>query len=94
MSKPNMQNIFAVVLVGGKGKRLRPLSTDARPKAFLSITRDKKTMFRITIDRIKKIMPTKNILVSANRAHSRLVKRDFPDIDKRNLILEPVSKNF
>lgn len=86
-------DVYAVILVGGKGKRLKPLSTDARPKAFLSITRDGKTMFRKTVERAGAIVPSGNIVVVANRLHSGLVKKDFPDIEKRNLILEPMSRN-
>lgn len=85
--------VYVLILVGGKGKRLRPLSSDSRPKAFLSITKDRKTMFRRTIGRAKKLVKCSNILVSANGAHSGLVKKDFPDIDRDNLILEPVSRN-
>ena len=86
-------NVYAVVLVGGKGKRLKPLSTASRPKAFLSITKDRKTMFRRTLDRIRGLVPDENIVVVANRAHARLVKKDFPGIKRQNLILEPVSRN-
>lgn len=93
MPKFNTKRVFAVILVGGKGKRLRPLSTDAKPKAFLSITKDDKTLFKKTLERIKKIIPPGDILVSANRAHAKLVKRDFPAIRKENLIMEPVSRN-
>jgi len=93
MPKFNTKHVFAVILVGGKGKRLRPLSTDAKPKAFLSITKDGKTMFKKTLERIKKLIPPEDILVSANKAHAKLVKRDFPAIKKENLILEPVSRN-
>ena len=85
--------VYAVVLVGGKGKRLRPLSTAAVPKAFLSITRDRKTMFRRTLDRIKGLAPDKDVIAVANRAHAKLVKKDIPRINKDNLILEPVSRN-
>ena len=85
--------IYAVVLVGGKGKRLKPLSTAALPKAFLSVSRDRKTMFRKTLDRTRRLVPDKNIIVVANLAHAKLVKRDFPDIGKDNLIREPISRN-
>ena len=85
--------VFAVILVGGKGKRLRPLSTNKRPKAFLSVTRDRKTMLKVTVDRIRKLIPPGNIFISANKAHRGLIKRDFAHISKDNLILEPVSRN-
>jgi len=87
------RRVYAVVLVGGKGKRLRPLSTDARPKAFLSITADRQTMFKNTIRRVERLIPKANIMVVANKAHSRLVKKDMPGIKKDRLMLEPVSRN-
>jgi mannose-1-phosphate guanylyltransferase len=86
-------NVFAVILVGGKGKRLRPLSTDVRPKAFLSITRDHKTMFEKTAERISKIIPPSNIVVVANAKHANIVKKSFKGLKKENLLLEPVSRN-
>ncbi len=85
--------VYAIILVGGKGKRLRPLSTDARPKAFLSVTADRKTMFGSTLNRARGVVGKKNIIVVANTAHSKLVRTDFPDIDKGNLLLEPFSRN-
>ncbi|MCM8790820.1 MAG: mannose-1-phosphate guanylyltransferase [Candidatus Omnitrophica bacterium] len=85
--------LYSVVLVGGKGKRLRPLSSDLRPKSFLSVTRNRKTMFRNTIDRIRRMVPDANIIVSANRLHEKLVRADVPALKASNLILEPVCRN-
>lgn len=89
----NAGDIYAVVLVGGKGKRLRPLSTDRRPKAFLSVTRDRKSMFSNTVRRISGLIPASRVIVVANRAHKNLVRRDFSGLKDKNLILEPVSRN-
>lgn len=86
-------DVYAVILVGGKGKRLRPLSTDEKPKAFLSITRDMKSMFRRTADRIEPLVGAGNIFVVANEMHAKHVMRDFPSIKRSNLILEPISRN-
>ena len=93
MRKPALNDTYAVILVGGKGKRLRPLSTDTRPKAFLSVTRDGKTMFGRTVERVSRIIPESNIVVVANASHERLVKKYFKGIEKYNLLLEPVSRN-
>ncbi|MFH0763799.1 MAG: mannose-1-phosphate guanylyltransferase [Candidatus Omnitrophota bacterium] len=93
MRKPSTNDVYAVILVGGKGKRLRPLSTGARPKAFISVTRDRKTMFRNTMERVAGLIGEGNMVVVANKSHAKLVKKDFRNIGKRNLILEPVSRN-
>ena len=85
--------VYAVILVGGIGKRLQPLSRPSRPKPFLSVTKDNKTIFRKTVDRVKKIIPKENITVVANASQARLVKKSFPNISKENLVLEKVSRN-
>ena len=87
------EHIYAVILVGGKGKRLRPLSTDVKPKAFLSVMRDGKTMFGRTIERISRMIPESKIVVVANASHVDLVKKYFKAIKRDNLLLEPVSRN-
>lgn len=91
--RPTTSNTYAVILAGGKGRRLRPLSTDARPKAFLSVMRNGRTMFGRTVERISRMVPESNIVVVANASHERLVKKYFKAISKDNLLLEPVSRN-
>ena len=93
VSKYQSVKVFAVILVGGIGKRLQPLSRPSRPKPFLSITRDNKTIFRKTVDRIKKLIPTENIAVVANKSQASLVKKSFRNILKENLLLEKASRN-
>jgi mannose-1-phosphate guanylyltransferase len=88
-----INDAYAVILVGGKGKRLIPLSTDERPKAFLSVTKDCNSMFKNTVNRIKRLIPASRIVVVANKMHAKLVRKDFPGIKKGNLILEPISRN-
>ena len=86
-------DIYAVILVGGRGKRLRPLSTALRPKAFLSVTKNRETMFRGTVDRILKLVDPGNIVVVANKKHCALVKRDLPEASWKNILLEPIPRN-
>lgn len=93
VNKRPTKRAYAVILAGGVGKRLLPLSKPSLPKPFLSVTKDNKTIFRKTIDRIKKIIPAQNIAVVASRRSSRLVKNNFPNISKDNLLLEKVPRN-
>ncbi|MFA5084753.1 MAG: mannose-1-phosphate guanylyltransferase [Candidatus Omnitrophota bacterium] len=85
--------IYAVILVGGIGKRLQPLSKPSRPKPFLSVTKDRKTIFASTILRIRRLLPIENIIVVANKRQAHLIKNISPKILKRNLLLERTSKN-
>ncbi len=93
MRKSDTNNVYAVILVGGIGKRLEPLSKPSRPKPFLSVTKDRKTIFAKTIARIKRVLPMENIVVVANKRQARLIKKSRPKIVKGNLLLEKVSKN-
>ena len=100
MTKRNTQyavrstsNVYAVILVGGIGKRLQPLSKPSRPKPFLSVTKDRKTIFARTIARIGKMLPIENIIVVANKRQAHLIKKSSPKIVKGNLLLEKASKN-
>lgn len=82
-----------MILVGGKGKRLRPLSTDKRPKAFLSVTANRKTMFANTVERMSRIVSSDRIVAVANKDHESLVRRDLPKTAHMKIVLEPVSRN-
>jgi mannose-1-phosphate guanylyltransferase len=86
-------NVYAVILVGGIGRRLQPLSRPSRPKPFLSVTRDRKTIFRKTVDRVRQALPDENIIVVANKSQAKLVKKNFPALPKKNLLLEKASRN-
>ena len=92
-NKRKARPVYAVILVGGIGKRLQPLSRPSRPKPFLSVTKDKKTIFRKTIDRISKAIPAENIIVVANKSQAGLVRKNFKKLPKENLLLERASRN-
>lgn len=84
---------YAVILVGGIGKRLQPLSKPSKPKPFLSVTKDRKTIFAKTVARIRKMIPIENIIVVANKTQAHLIRKSSPKILKGNLLLEKASRN-
>ena len=87
------RQVYAVILVGGIGKRLQPLSKPSRPKPFLSVTKDRKSIFARTVERIGKIIPAENIVIVANKGQAHLVRKSSSRILKDNLLLERVSRN-
>ena len=48
--------LSALIMAGGKGTRFWPLSTEEKPKQFLSLIGED-TMIRMTVERIKPIIP-------------------------------------
>jgi mannose-1-phosphate guanylyltransferase len=83
--------ITPVILSGGGGTRLWPLSTPDRPKQFLALTGDR-TMFQLTLDRVSDTQNFTAPIIVANAAHADLV--DAQCADKNAVILlEPCARN-
>ena len=84
--------IKAIIMAGGTGSRLWPLSRASHPKQFLFINKNK-TMLQETLLRLSDINVSSNITV-CNIEHRFFVAEQLKEIDQLNdIILEPISKN-
>lgn len=83
--------LYALILAGGKGTRLYPLSRSSNPKQFLKIINDK-SFLRNTVDRIKPLVEKENIYVVTNEDYIDKIYDELPEIDKNNIIIEPENK--
>lgn len=81
----------AVILAGGGGTRLWPLSTSQTPKQFQKLVSNK-TMLEETIDRLDFLAPS-DIYLAINAQHYKLVHHLCPEIPKRNIIIEPALRD-
>lgn len=87
-------SIIPVVLSGGSGSRLWPLSRQQYPKQFLSLT-DEKTLLQETLNRVHSLNSSHNIVI-CNEEHRFLVAeqlRELGELQKSSIILEPMGKN-
>ncbi|MFH1995778.1 MAG: sugar phosphate nucleotidyltransferase [Candidatus Omnitrophota bacterium] len=91
--KKELKNVYAVILVGGRGKRFWPVSRLTRPKPFLKIAGQKKTLIAETFERAKAIVSKENIVFVANVRHVSAIKKEFPRVRDANIIREPVGRN-
>ncbi|MFZ9958524.1 MAG: sugar phosphate nucleotidyltransferase, partial [Burkholderiaceae bacterium] len=91
MQKPNF---IPVILSGGSGSRLWPLSRALRPKQFLGLT-DERTLFQLTLERLKSVVLPLEPIVIANDDHRFLVAEQCKElgVSPLSLILEPVARN-
>ena len=92
----SLNPIVPVILSGGSGSRLWPLSRSLRPKQFLPLT-GKESLFQLTIERLKELnsgAPLAPIVV-ANDDHRFLVAEQCREmsVSPAKLILEPVARN-
>ena len=78
----------ALILAGGKGTRLWPLSRGQRPKQFQRFF-SKKTLFQATIERILDLVELSNIFVATKKEYFKEIKKEAPFLPKENIILEP-----
>jgi mannose-1-phosphate guanylyltransferase/mannose-6-phosphate isomerase len=81
--------ITPVILCGGVGSRLYPLSTPECPKQFLRLNHDKYSLLQQTVLRVSGAGFFKPILV-ANIQHEKLVHQHLQEIDAQaDIIFEP-----
>lgn len=86
-----MKTPYAVIMAGGRGERLWPLSTDERPKQFLKLVGER-TMLQETAARVAPLVPWEKTLVVVGKEHSHLVAEQLPDLPSRNILAEPMGR--
>ena len=85
--------IIPIILSGGAGTRLWPLSWGDHPKQFLSLISDK-TMIQETLLRLDGL-ETGNPIISCGEGHRFLVAQQIGEITNKKpvILLEPMAKN-
>jgi mannose-1-phosphate guanylyltransferase len=81
----------AVILAGGGGTRLWPLSTPEKPKQFHKFTSEK-TLYQEALDRLD-FLDSKDIYIATNEKYLHYIKDQSPSIPKENIILEPALRD-
>lgn len=87
-------NTFAIILAGGKGTRLWPLSRRSSPKHVMPhpVT-GPTTLLEQTINRILPVIPIERILIVTLRAHVADIRRGLPSFPQRNILIEERANN-
>ena len=89
----NQSTLFPVIMAGGSGSRLWPLSRVLYPKQFLCL-KGELTMLQATVSRLDRVA-CKNPVVICNEEHRFIVAEQLRDMGKlaENIILEPAGRN-
>jgi mannose-1-phosphate guanylyltransferase/mannose-6-phosphate isomerase len=89
-----MAHMIPVVLSGGSGSRLWPLSRSTRPKQFLGVT-EQQTLFQLTLERVRQLDGADAPIIVANHEHRFLAAEQarVMGVHPAAIMLEPVGRN-
>jgi mannose-1-phosphate guanylyltransferase len=86
-----IDNYYAVIMAGGGGTRLWPLSRRSQPKQMLQLSGDR-TLFQMAIDRLIGLFSAERVLVVTVADQAVKLQRICPQIPSQNYILEPMPR--
>ncbi len=82
---------YVIIVAGGTGTRLWPLSRRTRPKQFLNIFGDQ-SFIQTVYRRVLKIAPPERVFIVAPENYSVYLKQYLPEFPQENFVGEPVKK--
>jgi len=80
-------------MAGGIGSRFWPFSTNETPKQFLDFFGTGRSLLQLTFDRLRSLVPAKNILIVSNTIYKNLILEQLPEITSSQILLEPSRRN-
>ncbi len=83
---------YGVIMAGGAGTRLWPMSRAARPKQLLEVVGGR-SLLQLAFDRLRAVLPAEAILVCTAEAHREAVLANLPDLPPENVIGEPCGRD-
>jgi mannose-1-phosphate guanylyltransferase len=86
-----LKNYYAVIMAGGGGTRLWPLSRKESPKQMVNLIEDE-TLFQISVNRLKKLFSNDHIFVVTISDQAKELQKQAPEIPIENYLIEPFPK--
>lgn len=86
-------NNHLVIMAGGVGSRIWPMSTSEKPKQFIDVLGVGRSLLQLTYDRFEGVCPNENVWVVTNKQYEQMVREQLPQIPAGNILLEPCRRN-
>lgn len=85
------EHYYAVIMAGGGGTRLWPLSRRDRPKQTLALL-GKRSLFQTAVDRLQGVFPYDRIYIVTTEDQAEMLQEQCPQIPRENYLLEPLPR--
>ncbi len=94
MALSGSKNLYGVILAGGSGTRLWPISRELYPKQLLKLFGNK-TLIQQTFSRLKKLIPPEKIYIVTNQSFEEDIYLQLKRLGmiKENILVEPAQRN-
>ncbi len=89
--RTEMHRVWGVILAGGTGTRLWPLSRKQKPKQFLDLT-GRGSMLRVTVERMRRLLPLNRIVIVTGADQADRVRAEIPELPGENILAEPAKR--
>ena len=86
-------NVHVVIMAGGVGSRLWPVSTPEYPKQFIDLLGTGKSLLQMTYERFLPLAAPDRIWVVTAARYTGIVASQLPDVPEDNIIGEPMARN-
>jgi len=83
---------YAVIMAGGSGTRLWPLSRRGMPKQLLTLI-DGRSLLQLAYERAITVVDPSRVVICAGQAYADVIAGQLPDLPRANLLLEPVGRD-
>ena len=88
-----MTHNHIVIMAGGVGSRLYPISTPEHPKQFLDLLDCGKTLIQLTYDRFLRTDAGAQFWVVTSANYTHFIREQIPDIPEDHILAEPEARN-
>lgn len=82
--------MIAIIIAGGSGTRLWPLSTSDYPKHLLKVNGDEKSLLQNTYERAKRVSTDVYVVTEVGHAHH--IKDQLPELADEHFVIEPARR--
>ena len=83
---------YIIIMAGGRGERFWPVSRERKPQQLITLLGER-SFLQQPVARVKPVAPLENIIIITNAVQAAAVRRQLPELPRRNIFGEPCGRD-